>query len=194
MSSESALRAKTLRKNILHDIEQLLKLKAVPAPKVVATSSSGGLLDLKRDLLDLSSLALAVPRENIILEELYFESLDSHERAIVDAENGTFEWLFGENGVQDNNDVKVIEEVKPLNLVDEHEQNENDVSSIRSVTVEILFVIFVNTFAFNGNALLNLLIKLINAKSNAVAQQTNNYYLLLLKDTLVAYYARATVN
>ena len=137
LSSESASRAKALREQIFQDIKHLLDSRA--PSNDTATGSRDHLLDLERGLQDLSSLITTVPRENIILEKLYYDSLDLRERTIVNAENGTFEWLFEEELDRDECDETPTEEVKlesPGSEGVEPENHSTSSSSAESANVE----------------------------------------------------------
>lgn len=137
LSSESASRAKALREHIFQDIIHLLD--STTLSNDTASGSRDRLLDLERGLQDLSSLITTVPRENIILENLYYDSLDLRERTIVNAENGTFEWLFKEGLDQDESDETATEEVKlesPGSEGVEPENHSTSSSSAESANVE----------------------------------------------------------
>jgi hypothetical protein len=55
------------------------------------------LQQIRNALTELRNLSQRVPLENRILEHIWFESMDSREEAIRDAEEGTFEWLLQES-------------------------------------------------------------------------------------------------
>ncbi|KAH7351368.1 hypothetical protein BKA65DRAFT_500262 [Rhexocercosporidium sp. MPI-PUGE-AT-0058] len=137
LSSESASRAKALREHIFQDIKHLLESRA--PSNDTALGPRDLFLDLERGLQDLSSLITTVPRENIILENLYYDSLDLRERTIMNAENGTFEWLFKEELDQDESYETATEEVKlesPSSKGVEPENHSTSSSSEESVNVE----------------------------------------------------------
>ncbi|KAJ4302647.1 hypothetical protein N0V90_001536 [Kalmusia sp. IMI 367209] len=131
LSSESVSRAKALREHIFQDIKHLLDSRV--SSSYTAIDSRDRLLHLEQGLQNLSSLITTVPRENIILENLYYDSLDSRERTIVDAETGTFEWLFEEKLGQDEIDETATEAVKLENSGSKGEELENNSTSYSSV-------------------------------------------------------------
>jgi hypothetical protein len=86
LSSETATQLAHLRKDIAEDVEQLLEDNALEL--------KDGLQAVQRSLAMLSSKMEAVPRENIILQNLYFSSMNLREEAIHDPEEGMFAWIL----------------------------------------------------------------------------------------------------
>jgi hypothetical protein len=92
-SSESASQAIALRENIKLDINRLLNNQT---EQNAATDIEGRLEGIISSLKDLSLTMTTVPRENVILEHLFFSTMDARERNIDCAEEGTFKWIFDE--------------------------------------------------------------------------------------------------
>lgn len=131
LSSESALRAKALREHIFQDLKDLLDAGA--SSNSSALNSKDRLMHLEDGLQVISNLIATVPKENIILENLYFDSLDSRERTIVDAEAGTFQWLFKEDSDHDENKAAAAGGDKLKNSNSAESASENHPTSYSSV-------------------------------------------------------------
>jgi hypothetical protein len=70
--------------------------------------------EVHKSLDALSSMMSAVPRQNIILQNIFFSSMDIREETIANAEDGTFEWIF-ENSVAEENDSDELSGIQRTN-------------------------------------------------------------------------------
>jgi hypothetical protein len=91
-SNESAAQLAKLRSDILQAVEQLKNEDIRPATAGIEGSISG----IRESLEKMSSMISSVPKENIILANLYFASMTTRASEICAAETGTFEWILQE--------------------------------------------------------------------------------------------------
>ena len=97
LSTESATHLSKLREDILRAVGQLLQKKEnLEESANTTTELKEGMWEVRDSLKTLSSMMSAVPRENSILRNLFFPSMNLREETIASAEEGTFEWIFEE--------------------------------------------------------------------------------------------------
>ena len=110
LSTETASRISTLKGDLLKDIRKLIEEKnaAQLAAETVASepaadnivspapyfAMNSGLTNLRSALESLTSEMVSATRANTILSSLFFDSMYLREETIVNAEEGTFEWLL----------------------------------------------------------------------------------------------------
>jgi hypothetical protein len=94
LSSESAAQLARLRQDILEDAKQLLKDNVRTEPTPATAEVKDGMWKIRLSLDALSSKMNAVPRESIILQNIFFSSMNLREEAIDEPESGTFKWVF----------------------------------------------------------------------------------------------------
>jgi hypothetical protein len=97
LSSESAAQLTKIRKDILKDVTQLMEKRGNQEKRAEAdTVLMDGIFEVQQSLKALSSIMAAVPKENIILQSIFFSSMNLREESMDSAEDGTFEWIFKE--------------------------------------------------------------------------------------------------
>src|SRR2546421_3850374 len=97
LSTESATHLNKLREDILGAVRQLMERNENLEESVNTTAESKeGVWEVRDSLKTLSSMMSAVPRENSILQNLFFPSMNLREETIASAEEGTFKWIFEE--------------------------------------------------------------------------------------------------
>src|SRR5579859_1983877 len=97
LSTESATHLNKLRGDILGAVRQLMERNENLEESVNTTAElKEGVWEVRDSLKTLSSMMSAVPRENSILQNLFFPSMNLREETIASAEEGTFKWIFEE--------------------------------------------------------------------------------------------------
>jgi len=96
LSSESATQLAQLRQDILRDVKQLQQDSAGTDSIPPTIELKHGIGKVRRSLNALSSKIDAVRRESIILQNVFFSSMNLREEAIKDPESGTFKWMIEE--------------------------------------------------------------------------------------------------
>lgn len=98
LSSESSAQLTKLRQDILKDVTNL-KEKSVNQQKRAEADTvlTNGIFEVQQSLKTLSSMMAAVPKENTILQSVFFPSMNLRENNMESAEDGTFEWIFQED-------------------------------------------------------------------------------------------------
>ncbi|KAI9767609.1 MAG: hypothetical protein M1839_004466 [Geoglossum umbratile] len=97
LSTESATHLTMLREDILGAVRRLIQGKENLGESANNTVGfKEGMWEIQDPLKALSSMISAVPRENCILQNLLFRSMNLREESIASAEEGTFKWIFEE--------------------------------------------------------------------------------------------------
>lgn len=100
-STESATQVFKLREDLRRVTSQLIQRNENLEQSTVATGElKDGMQEVRKALEALASKITTVPKENIILRKLYFNSMNLREESIAMAEEGTFEWIFEEKEEQ----------------------------------------------------------------------------------------------
>jgi hypothetical protein len=102
LSPESAELLTKVREDILKDVTQLLKKNSQGEPAETDSNLGHGILEVQQALKTLSSMMTVVPKENIILQNIFFSSMNMREQTMDSAERGTFDWIFEEEKVDHN--------------------------------------------------------------------------------------------
>jgi hypothetical protein len=102
LSPESAELLTQVREDILKDVTQLLKKDSQGEPAETDSKLGHGILEVQQALKTLSSIMTVVPKENIILQNIFFSSMNLREQTMDSAERGTFNWIFEEEKVDRN--------------------------------------------------------------------------------------------
>ncbi|KFY34676.1 hypothetical protein V494_06557 [Pseudogymnoascus sp. VKM F-4513 (FW-928)] len=143
LSSESSAQLTKLRQDILKDVTELMEKsvnqqKSAEADTIFSFETaaiiedrvlSEGIFEVQQSLKTLSSMMAAVSKENIILQSVFFSSMNIRENNMESAEDGTFKWIFQEYdkvGKEDAEDkVDAVEDVshKAIYDVDNHLQD-----------------------------------------------------------------------
>ncbi|PCH07934.1 Hypothetical protein PENO1_009370 [Penicillium occitanis (nom. inval.)] len=99
-STESAARLTKLREDILEGVSQLLTKDY--QERTVKSDSEGkdNRAQVQTLLGTLSSMMTTVSKENAILKSIFFPAMNDREENMGSAEDGTFEWIVEEEGVQ----------------------------------------------------------------------------------------------
>ncbi|RYP75781.1 hypothetical protein DL770_007344 [Monosporascus sp. CRB-9-2] len=93
LSSETATQLSLLRQGILKDAKQLADDSA-KASLLATDQVRDEIWELRQSLETLFSKMKTLPRENTILQNLFFPSMKLREEAISDPEEGTFNWIL----------------------------------------------------------------------------------------------------
>lgn len=126
LSTESTTHLTKLREDILRDVGQLMQRREnLEDSANAAIKLKEGMRDIRDSLKTLSSMMSTIPRENIILRNLFFASMNLREEAITNAEDGTFEWIF-----EEENDHPSYGEYKEK----DHSDNSSDDEDVPSAT------------------------------------------------------------
>jgi len=100
LSAESAALLSTLREGVLKAVTQLVdKGNQDKLAETHPNEVRDGMLKVQQLLQTLSSTMTAIPKENIILQHIFFSSMNSREQNMDSAEEGTFAWIFEEEKV-----------------------------------------------------------------------------------------------
>jgi hypothetical protein len=95
LSRESAVQLTQLRDDILKRVTQLIDKRDNGEEKAETNILlMDGVLEVHKSLEALSSMMAAVPKENIILQSIFFSSMNLREGSMESAKEGTFEWIF----------------------------------------------------------------------------------------------------
>ena len=96
-SNESANQLKTLREDILRSVTQLVERTGDKEAHVdLAKPPIERDMDVQEFLSALSTMMVNVPKENAILQSIFFSTMKLRETSMDSAEAGTFEWMFEE--------------------------------------------------------------------------------------------------
>jgi len=108
LSAQNMMRLTRLREDILREVREVMdgsiSTKNASEQSRITTELQHVRWELRRSLVLLSSMMSSVPKENVILQNLFFPSMNLREEAISGAEEGTFEWIFEELNVGKGSD------------------------------------------------------------------------------------------
>lgn len=105
MCSESAAQLSKLREDILKGVTQLMEKGSNQESRTEADAVLvDSMVEVKQSLKALSSMMAAVPKENIILQSIFFSSMNHREESMESASDGTFDWIFEEKRQRPSDD------------------------------------------------------------------------------------------
>lgn len=95
-STASAALLTKLREDILKDVSQLLENNKQDQPITIEDKVRDDNWEVQKSLKTLCSMMVTVPKENAILQSIFFNSMNDREQNMDRAMDGTFDWIFQE--------------------------------------------------------------------------------------------------